>query len=158
MSDNNNSSDGLNANSVISGGFNRDNKRGERIANASPEAKKQIKFLEKMKTERLEAEHKKQKRYHQYRVNKLKIELLEKHINNPSPRPDNPKAKANDLIEIDKTAQRMTKEREEFFLKNITREADKNIDLTLRQDQQHQKQQSNIQIHDKNSHVHEREH
>lgn len=162
MSDNDNSSNGSNANgrlkSVISKGFNRDNKLGKRIANASPKTQEKIRNFEETKNERLREEPEKLRLRHQFRVNKLKIELHENQHRNPALIPNNPKATEIFIQEIDNTAERMITEKENIFLKNISREADKNIDFTLRQDMEQQKEQALSRTHDKNAHEHDREH
>ena len=108
--------------------FNSGQKLAHDIANLSPDGQKLCKEISKVSAERMQAEKDSQKRSHNYRVMKSKVELMEKYILDQSSRPAEIRANPEpDLKIIHEEAERMVREKEEFYLLNIEREADANL-------------------------------
>ena len=146
----------LDATGPVSGGFNRESNRGERIASSLPETRRTISEFEETRDERLEKETKSQKRSKVFRVNKLKVEMLEKYITESSLRPAaDEQTVQNDLKEIHYSAERIVGERGKFYLDNIVRESEKNIDQLLYKDQQTQREAGHEQPQGKSDPQHE---
>ena len=125
----------LDATPPVSGRFNQENNLAEKIKLASPEAQEKCKMLQELADTRREQERKNQQRAHKFRVSQAKVELFEKYIRDPAPRPNDAQSKDNDLKEMHYQSERMVTEREEYFMENIGRESDKNMYQVLRDDQ-----------------------
>jgi len=132
MSDDTRSGDS-NANSGkgarISETFNeRRDALAEQVAQLSPEAQEKCRMIRDLSDQRLETEKRNQQRSHQFRVYKQQVTLLENYIKDQSERP--PEIRADPTPDLDiilRQAERMVKEREEFYVRHIEREADANI-------------------------------
>lgn len=122
-----NKSGATNANS-LNPTFNRDNKLAHDIAKLSPAGQQLCKKVSTVSAERMEEEKKNQQRSHNFRIMKTKVELMEKYVLDQSDRPPEIKADPSaDLKIIHEQAERMVKEKEEFYLRNIEREAEANL-------------------------------
>jgi serine phosphatase RsbU (regulator of sigma subunit) len=123
----------VNANFGLSESFNRNEKLARDIASLSPAAKETCRAISEVSEKRMEHEKKNQQRYHAHRVLKTKVELLEKYVMDPLEHP--PEFRAADLKIIDEQAERMVKEKEEFYLRTIEREAEANLRQVVAMDQ-----------------------
>lgn len=125
----------LDAQANISAGFNQSNELEDQIAAASPEAQQKIRVLQEVRDDRLQEEHKKQQRAHQFRVQRCQVGLLEKYVEDQALRPDEIKKNpAQDLNIIREQSERMVGEREKYYLDNIGKETDRSIQQVLEKD------------------------
>lgn len=98
------------------------------ISSLSPEGQKNARFLQELASQKREEELKSQKRHHAHRVLATKVEMLEKYIRSPHPRPESVKADPSpDLDIIDQEAERTVCDRERYFLDKIEQQATTDI-------------------------------
>lgn len=138
---NNTRQDGHNANSVadssVSAEFNRKNELAQQVAQLSPKALEQAKFVEQLGADRLETERKSQQRAHGHRVLKEENKLLKNYIRDRSERPEEVRIDpAPDLDIIGQQAERMVSQREAFYLKEVERGTEANLRQIVAKDRQ----------------------
>lgn len=118
----------VNANNGLSDTFNRKEKLAHEIAKLSPSGLQICKKIEAVAAERLENEKRQQQRFHSHRVLKEKVGLLETYVRTQSEKPAEIRADPSaDLKIIDEQAERVVKDKEQFYLRTIEREAEANL-------------------------------
>ena len=129
--------------------FNIDNRLGASIAKASPEAQKQIWDHLQLSKQLSDNSTQWQKENHAGRVSKEKAYRLDRYMNNPAPRPNDPAARQNDLKIINEQSERHVTEREQTHQTNMQKEAKSYVYQILKNDreqsQAHQQDQGNFE-------------
>ncbi|MEP5729994.1 MAG: hypothetical protein ABJL67_11575 [Sulfitobacter sp.] len=104
--------------------FNADNRLAASIAQASPDAQKKIREQVALSEQAMENRAKWQEATHDDRVDKERVRLMEKYMNDPAPRPTSLEARQNDQQIMTEQAERNVSYREQSFLdgmKNTTK-------------------------------------
>ncbi len=132
--------------------FNLENELAERVTSASPEAQSRIKDRLELRNDRMDKEKQNQKRSHQFRLNREKVQLMEKFILENAPRPDHPEVRVQDLQIINEDAAHRLSSKEEYYLKTIEKEAQADVRQILSNDRQQDRST------ERNQQDHEQEH
>jgi hypothetical protein len=127
----------LDATRPVSPAFNRENDLEQQISALSPKAQEKCRMLQQLGTDRLDTEKRNQQRSHDYRVMKVKIDLLTGYIRNQGARPGSVKQDPTpDLEVIDQEAERIVRDREGFYQSVIHRETEANLRQIIAQERQ----------------------
>lgn len=132
---------GLDEQPKIHDRFNLETERGQRIAEASPEAQKMIQDQITLEDRQMENEQRSQARSHEFRVLKERDKLTREFFESPQPIPSDPAAKQVIHQNICEQADRRVNEREAYYRDQISKQTDRNVDEILKMDFERQQGQ-----------------
>ena len=152
--DNGNTTRGLDAKTAgdMTQEFNADNRLAASIAQASPDAQEKIREQIALSEQAIESRAKWQESVHQDRVDKERVRLMEKYMNDPTPRPNSLEARQNDQEIMMEQAERNVAYREQSYLDGMRNTTKSQVYQILKNDraQTHGQQPS----HDQHGHEH----
>ena len=127
---------GLDGTQKIQGRFNLETETGKRIADASDEAKRMIYDQINLEDRQMEGEHKSQARSHEFRILKERDKLTRNFFASNEPVPSDPAAKQMIYDTICEQADRHVQEREQYYMDQIPRQTEKNVEEILKMDRE----------------------